>query len=109
MSKAEYDLVLMSLCIFLPSAFAVLLLFFPRGTEEWMRWWSLLGTAATFVVSTWMLIDYLVINDAHAFGEDRRQLLLSTRAEKDKLAHAPEAVEDKSNLPSPMAGDLVAR
>src|SRR5437868_2992061 len=54
----EYDLVLMSLCIFVPSAFALGLLFFPKGSEEAMRWWSLVGTAATFVLSTFVFVDY---------------------------------------------------
>ena len=35
----EYDLILMSLVIFVPSLFALGLLFFPRGSDEAMRWW----------------------------------------------------------------------
>jgi NADH-quinone oxidoreductase subunit M len=54
----ETDLVLMSLVIFVPSIAAVLLLFVPRGQEEWMRWISLFGTAITLVLSMWMFIDY---------------------------------------------------
>src|SRR5438093_11558389 len=54
----EYDLVLMSLVIFAPSAFALLLLFIPRGGEEAMRWCALFGTAVTLVLSLWMFIDY---------------------------------------------------
>ena len=45
----ESDLVWMSLCIFVPSLFALVLLFFPNGSEEYMRWWTLLGTAVTLV------------------------------------------------------------
>ncbi len=51
MRVIEPDLIWMSICIFLPSVFALALLFFRKGTEEWMRWFSLVGTAATFVVS----------------------------------------------------------
>src|SRR5438309_3218694 len=65
MMMAEHDLVLMSLCIFLPSAFALVLLFFPKGSEEYMRWWTLLGTAVTFVVSAFLLIEYLQLLSAH--------------------------------------------
>ena len=54
----ETDLIWMSLCIFLPSVFALGLLFFPKGTEEYMRWWSLVGTAVTFVFSSFVFIDY---------------------------------------------------
>ena len=55
---SEPDLILMSVLIFLPLAFAAGLLFFPKGSEEYMRWWSLFGTAATLVVSIWIFIDY---------------------------------------------------
>src|SRR5262249_9993657 len=64
----ETDLLLMSLVIFLPSLFAFVLLFFPKGTEEYMRWWSLLGTAATLVVSMMLFIDYQKMRDH--FGEN---------------------------------------
>ena len=37
----------MTLVVFVPSVFALGLLFFPRGKEEAMRWWSLIGTALT--------------------------------------------------------------
>jgi NADH-quinone oxidoreductase subunit M len=65
MIHAEYDLILMSLVIFLPTLFALVLLFFPRRSEEYMRWWSLLGTAVTFVLSVWLFIDYLGLLDFH--------------------------------------------
>src|SRR5437764_999333 len=54
----ETDLLLMTLVIFVPSVFAVGVLFFPRGTEEWMRWFALLGTAVTLVLSLVIFIDY---------------------------------------------------
>ncbi len=54
----EQDLALMSLVIFVPSVFALILLFIPRGREEWMRWCALFGTAITLVLSAWMFIDY---------------------------------------------------
>src|SRR5947207_7679078 len=59
----ELDLIWMSLCIFLPSIFALVLLFFPKGTEEYMRWWTLLGTAATLVISLFLFIDFLKMMD----------------------------------------------
>src|SRR5262245_1889746 len=58
MNFVETDLLLMSLCVFLPSVFALALVFFPKGSEEAMRWTALVGTAITFVVSTWVFIDY---------------------------------------------------
>src|ERR1022692_3894069 len=63
MLNIEYDLVTMSLCIFLPSLFALGLLFFPKGSEEYMCWWSLFGTALTFVVSSFVFIDYYQMLD----------------------------------------------
>jgi len=60
---SETDMLLMSLCIFLPSIFALVLLFIPKGYEEYMRWWSLLGTAVTLVVSLVLFIDYLAYLD----------------------------------------------
>ncbi len=56
--KEEYDLLLMSLLVFMPAIFALVLLFFPKKTEEYMRWWTLLGTAVTFVISAMVYIDY---------------------------------------------------
>ena len=61
----EYDLVIMSLCIFIPSVFALVLAGFPKGTEEYMRWWSLVGTAITFVLSAFIFIDYYQMLDGH--------------------------------------------
>jgi NADH-quinone oxidoreductase subunit M len=59
----ETDLIWMSLVIFVPAVFALGLLFFPRGSEEWMRWWSLLGTAVTLVLSLCVFIDFTKMLD----------------------------------------------
>src|SRR5437016_4953838 len=56
--NAEYDLVLMSLVVFVPSLAALALIFVPRGKEEVMRWVALFGTAITLLLSMWMFIDY---------------------------------------------------
>ena len=78
----ETDLIWMSLCIFLPTAFALALLFFPRGSEEYMRWWTLLGTSATFVVSMILFINYLK--------------MLDTRLEKDRRPNAATALVSRA-------------
>src|ERR1051326_841123 len=57
----EYDLILMTLVIFLPTLFAIPLMIpyiFPKGSEEYMRWWALLATAVTLAVNMWIFIDY---------------------------------------------------
>jgi NADH-quinone oxidoreductase subunit M len=101
MYTPEYDLILMSLVIFLPTAFALVLLFFPRGSEEWMRWWSLLGTAVTFVASAWLLIDYLRVLE---FPHEARGASLEYRVKEDAKRHV--AAEGQ---PPPHHNDLVAR
>jgi NADH-quinone oxidoreductase subunit M len=90
MSFVEYDLILMSLCIFVPSVFALGLIFFPKGSEEYMRWWSLVGTAATFIISSFVFIDYYHYLDgkpdenAARAGQKRasKSTTLAARAEK---------------------------
>ena len=54
----EFDLILMSLVIFIPSIFALGLLFFPRGWDEAMRWWALFGTALTLGASLALFIYF---------------------------------------------------
>jgi len=79
--NAEWDMVLMSLVIFIPSFFALALVFFPRGSEEWMRWWTLLGTALTLLVSLWMFIDYYhEVYDRHIANPEAATL--NVRAER---------------------------
>src|SRR5260370_42403075 len=58
MNNFEWDLVLMSLVIFVPSLFAIVLLFVPPGKDEWMRWITLIGTATTLILSLMMFNDY---------------------------------------------------
>ena len=54
----EWDFIWMTLVVFIPSLFALGLLFFPRGKEEAMRWWSLIGTALTLGVSLGMFVNF---------------------------------------------------
>ncbi len=54
----EWDSIWMTLVVFVPSVFALGLLFFPRGKEEAMRWWSLIGTALTLGISIGMFWNF---------------------------------------------------
>src|SRR5260370_38782801 len=81
--NAEYDLVLMSLVVFVPSIAALALIFIPRGQEEWMRWIALFGTAITLMLSLWLFIDYY--RDV-----TERYLADSARSTLDARADAPE-------------------
>src|SRR3954468_9769385 len=73
----EHDLVIMSLVIFLPTLFALVVLCLPRGSEEAMRWVSLFGTALTLLASLFMFIDYLKLHDENR--SDLRPTLLAER------------------------------
>jgi NADH-quinone oxidoreductase subunit M len=99
----ENDVVFMSLVIFVPSVFALVLMIpwlFPTGRDDWMRWWSLLGTAVTLVLSICMFISYYNgVIDRHL--GDRDQTLLNTRVD-----HA--VGRDVRGNP-PLADDWVAR
>src|SRR5262245_14865727 len=55
---AETDLIWMTLLVFVPSVFALGLIFFPRGTEKAMCWWSLVGTAVTLGISIAIFIGF---------------------------------------------------
>jgi NADH-quinone oxidoreductase subunit M len=95
----ELDLLWMTLCIFVPSGFALVLLFFPKGTEEYMRWWTLLGTAVTLVVSLFLFIDYLKMLDVNI-----------SNPKTTTLASRTQALNLRANEADPReSGDMVAR
>src|SRR5262245_63914984 len=62
----EYDLVLMSLVIFVPAAFGLLALLFPARWVEGVRWWALIGSAATLILSLCLLIEYYGLLDRYS-------------------------------------------
>src|SRR5688572_15209720 len=62
----EYDLFLMSLVIFLPAAFGVLCLVFPPRWVEGVRWWALIGSAATLILSLCLLIEFHRLLDRYS-------------------------------------------
>src|SRR5262245_20180855 len=92
----EIDLILMSLVIFVPSLFAIGLLFFPKGKEEAMRWWSLAGTALTLGLSLCAFIRFKdeTIDRNRSGGKveevqkARERMMLSTRVEDQEIGDA---------------------
>jgi NADH-quinone oxidoreductase subunit M len=100
---AETDLIWMSLVVFLPTVFALILLFFPRGKEEAMRWWCLFGTAATLGVSLCMFISFRndtierneIIAGAPDYNENMRKASLNDR-EREREAK-PESDPQRSD------------
>ena len=103
--QVEHDMLLMTLVIFLPSLFALALLFFPKGSEEWMRWFALLGTVATFVVSMLIFIDFRqdVIQAHQSSGGAKDMRLLDSRALALSETQAKHEGKSRSN------SDWVAR
>jgi NADH-quinone oxidoreductase subunit M len=93
----------MSALIFTPTFFALVLMIpglFRKGTEEWMRWWSLLGTAVTLTISIIIFINYY----ERVVGEhlsDKEATLLAPRV-------ADSDARDGSGRP-PLSMDWVAR
>src|SRR5262249_50633795 len=56
------------------------LMFFPRGSEEWMRWWTLIGTTITLVLSICMFISFYT--DVVSFHQSNAERgTLNARAE----------------------------
>jgi NADH-quinone oxidoreductase subunit M len=100
----EYDLIVMSVVIFLPTLFALLLLLFPKGSDEAMRWWSLLGTTLTLVASICMFISYYNAMEGHTeTGDPGRSAQASLTA---RVEHANKAAG--TNDPA-LQNDWVAR
>ncbi len=96
---SEWDLWLMSAVIFVPTIFALGLVFFPKKSQEWMKWWSLAGTALTLVCSLFLFIDFLNLLDFHQSRPE--DALLSARVEQ--------AAVDKATDQPAKTRDLVAR
>lgn len=103
----EYDLVLMTLVIFLPSLFATVLLFLPSRYSEFLRWFGLFGSACTLALSLCMFVDFYNMLDRHLDPSGRplhgAGNLLTTRV--DKVLSA-----DLRDVPEPRkSDDWVAR
>ncbi|HEX5269806.1 MAG TPA: NADH-quinone oxidoreductase subunit M [Gemmataceae bacterium] len=80
----EADLIWMSVLVFLPTAFMLGLLLFPKGSEEGMRWWSLFGTAAALGVSLLIFVKFLKMHEYHSADPN----LASLNARADALDSA---------------------
>ena len=57
----EYDLVLMSLVIFVPAAVGLLGLLIPAKWPEVSRWFALIGASATLILSLCLLIEFYLL------------------------------------------------
>src|SRR5579871_2274457 len=102
----ENDMVLMTLVIFIPSLFAIALLFFPKGTENAMRWTALIGSAITLVLSLFMLVDYVRIVE-HAPTSQDQAAMHGDAATLDARVIAADHRKGQENPPLSM--DYVSR
>ncbi len=59
------DSLLMTLVIFLPALFGIVIFFLPQKFPEVIRWWALLGAAATFTLSMCLFIEYYAMMDRY--------------------------------------------
>src|SRR5262245_46174043 len=102
MPTVEFDLLMMSLVIFVPTAFALVLMILPRsasglwsvlgGWDESVRWISLVGTAVTLILSMCMFIDYYQRLDFHS-NNPANSLLSARVAEAERREAAGQPIE----------------
>lgn len=97
----ELDFWLMSSVIVMPAVFALGLLFVPSRRAEFIRWWTLIGTLVTFVLTCFLFIDFLRWTDMHITNPDKAAQLLPARTDL-QLSHYRRSEPVESN-------DLVAR
>jgi hypothetical protein len=99
----EHDLIWMSLLIFTPTLFALVLLFMPRGTpDEWMRWGSLFGTALTLGISLAVFFEFKN-NVIDRYGANSPQGSLEARHDHELNRQRPD--KDQPRL----SDDWIAR
>src|SRR5438045_1965450 len=80
----ETDFILMSLVIFVPALFALVIPFFPKGKDDAVRWWTLFGTALTLRISLCIFVRYYhAVDDANRFSTNRDAAIsLAERSER---------------------------
>lgn len=75
----ETDFIQLTLLTFLPAAFAAVLFVVPGRFREFMRWWALLGTAATLTAGLCTLVDYHRLLESYSDREIRSMYHPATR------------------------------
>ena len=101
----ELDLIQLSLLVFLPAGFALLLLVWPSRFRTGMRWVALFGAAATLAVSLCTLIDYHRLLESQSDRETRSLYHPGTRLD----SRADEALARTATKRSFLSDDLVVR
>lgn len=107
LADRELDLIQLSLLIFLPFAFSLGLFVIPSRFRELMRWWALVGTAATLVAALCTLIDYQRLLDSYSDRSTRSMYHPATRLD----SRSDQQMADASKpVPAPFKSfDLLTR
>ena len=101
----ELDLLQLTLLIFLPAMFALILLVWPSRFREGMRWLALFGAAGTLAVALCTLVDYHRLLDSQSDRDTRSLYHPDTRLDH----RADEAQERTATNRSFLSDDLVVR
>ena len=94
-SQRELDLIQLSLLVFLPAIFAILLFAIPSRWKETLRWVALFGTAGTLTLSLCTLIDYHRLLDSYSDRSMRSLYHPATRLDNRSDAQATAAANSK--------------
>jgi len=108
----EYDLILMSLVIFTPAVFALLLVFFPKGKDEAVRWFSLAGTALTLGLSLCAFLQFRNETIDQYRGDEkmaRERAQLQNRVEELDRREEGAGKVDNRQLTDKRSSDWVSR
>jgi NADH-quinone oxidoreductase subunit M len=102
----ELDLIQLSTLVFLPAAFALLLLLVPSGWKTVMRWLAVFGTAATLTVALCTLVDYQNLLDSRSDRTTRSLYHSATRLDERADALLAVAATGRGEY---LSDDLVVR
>jgi NADH-quinone oxidoreductase subunit M len=104
----EVDLIALSVQVFLPLAFALVLLILPSRFKELLRWWALVGAAATLTLGACRFVDYYALLETYS----DRNLASLYHPETRLEARSDRAFADANALPLPKpyrSDDLLTR
>ncbi len=96
-AKRELDLINLALLVFLPSAFALVILALPSRWRELMRWLALVGTAATLTLGLCRLVDYYLLLDSQSDRTTKTMYHPATRLDSradQQLANVSKPIPD---------------
>jgi NADH-quinone oxidoreductase subunit M len=102
----ELDLIQLSILVFLPAVFALVILLLPSTWKTAMKWTAVFGTALTLTVGLCTLIDYYNLLDSRADRSTRRLYHPATRLDERADAQREVVVTGRGEY---LSDDLVTR